>query len=81
DIVGQRAGFRPEEYAGFGYYAAKKGLERDAYRYFTKAITSSPPRSTLPAALVADLKTEGHAEWARRLEVVARAHADSGRRQ
>jgi protein O-mannosyl-transferase len=73
DIVGARAGFRPEEYAGFGYYAAKKGLDAEAYRYFAKAIENSPPRSTLPAALVADLHAEGHVEWARRLEAFARS--------
>ena len=77
DIVGQRAGFRPEEYAGFGYYAAKKGLDADAYRFFAKAIETSPPRSTLPAALVQDLRAEGHAEWAGRLESFARSRGQS----
>ena len=72
DIVGQRAGFRPEEYAGFGYYAAKNGLQADAYRYFTQAVQASPPGSGFPAALVADLKAEGYAQWAQRLEAFAR---------
>ena len=72
DIVGQRAGFRPEEYVGFGYYAAKNGLQADAYRYFTQAVQASPPGSGFPAALVADLKAEGYAQWAQRLEAFAR---------
>lgn len=73
DIVGARAGFRPEEYAGFGYYATKKGRDADAYRYFARAIDASPLGSNLPTALVADLRTEGHEPWAGRLEALARS--------
>lgn len=76
DIVGRRNGYRPHEYAGFGYYAAKKGLDADAYRYFTQAVMASPPGGALPAALIADLKAEGRVGWADKLETLAR---DSGK--
>ncbi|WP_051176324.1 hypothetical protein [Luteimonas mephitis] len=67
DIVGARSGFRPEEYVAFGYYAAKNGLDEDAFRYFVKAAETSPRNSTLPMALVADLRKEGQPEFAARL--------------
>ena len=67
DIVGKRSRFRPEEYVAFGYYAIKNGLDEDAFRYFVKATDISPPNSTLPLALVADLRQEGQPEFAARL--------------
>lgn len=72
DIVSQRVGFRPEEYAGYGYYAMQKGLDSDAYRYFTLAVTTSPPHSPLAQALVADLRSNGKEDWAGKLEAQAR---------
>ena len=83
DIIGKRSDFRPEEYAAFGYYAAKNGLDDDAFRYFVHAVEISPPNSTLPEALIADLRREGYPAWAERLVPVARAHraASAGARR
>ena len=76
DIVGRRAGFRPEEYAGFGYYAMKKELNSDAYRYFAEAVRASPPPSQLPSALIADLKAEGNEDMAGRVQALRSALQD-----
>lgn len=67
DIVGNRASFRPEEYVAFGYYAIKKNLDDEAFRYFQRAVRASPPGSTLPLALVADLRQEGQPGLASRV--------------
>lgn len=80
DIVGERSRFRPEEYVAFGYYAAKNGLDDDAFRYFVKATEISPPNSTLPMALVADLRKEGQPEFAARLLALLEEETASGQR-
>lgn len=74
DIIDKRSGFKPEEYAAFGYYAAKNGLEEDALRLFATAIEKSPPTSQLPQALLVDLQREGYPQWAAQLAPLARAH-------
>lgn len=79
DIIGRRAGFRPEEYVAFGYYAIKKHLDVEAFRYFQDAVRTSPPTSSLPMALVADLREEGQPEFAARLLAWMEAgHAGTG---
>lgn len=75
DIVGERVGFRPEEYIAFGYYAIKKHLEDDAFRLFVKALQTAPPSSNLPIALIADLQSEQQPIMAERV----RAWADAQR--
>jgi hypothetical protein len=70
DIIANRAEFRPEEYAAFGYYALKNQLDDDALRYFIRAVQYSPTGSGLPAALVADLRREGLIFFAERIQAV-----------
>lgn len=82
DIVSERAGFRPTEHAALGYYALKNRQDAAAYRYFAQAILESPPRSALPAALISDLKAEGHADLADRLDALEKTpHLPAGRSQ
>ena len=74
DIIGKRSGFRPEEYAAFGYYAAKNGLDDEALRLYALAIEQSPRGSRLPRALLVDLQREGHSQWAAQLAPLVHAH-------
>lgn len=74
DIISKRSDFRPEEYAAFGYYAAKNGLGDDALRFFALAIETSPPASQLPQALLIDLQREGYPRWAAQLTPLVHAH-------
>lgn len=77
DIVGKRAGFRPEEYAAFGYYAAQNKRDADAFRYFMRAARTASPRSNFPAVLVADMRREGYVELASQVEAALRASRTS----
>lgn len=72
DIISRRAGFRPDEYAGFGYFMLKKDPQSpEAQRYFSLAIKSSPPNSELVRELIEDLRTHGHLGLANQLEIRA----------
>jgi hypothetical protein len=72
DIVAKRAGFTPQEYAGFAYYmSTKHSLEPDSYRYFTLAVEKSPPDSPLIRSIFADLRSDGKENWAIKLEELA----------
>jgi len=68
DILDKRAGFRPEEYAVFGYYAAKHTLDAAALRYFKRAVQVAPDRSNFPEILIADMRSEGYAVLANEVE-------------
>ncbi|HEU4709699.1 MAG TPA: hypothetical protein VFS17_10335, partial [Methylophilaceae bacterium] len=79
DIVGRRSPFSPAEYVALGYYAAKNGLDNDAFRYFVTATDLSPPNSNLPMALVADLRNENEPEFAARLLALIESRHTTGR--
>lgn len=70
DIVSRRVDFRPMDYVTLGYYATKNRLAPAATRYFERAVRASPPGSQLPIALIADLKAEGNADLARKMELL-----------
>lgn len=61
------------EYASIGYFILTETSQPDrAYPHFARAIELAPSGAALPSEIVAELKARGRAQWAQKLEGLAR---------